>query len=86
MACNQRNTNVFTPPPFRDPLLCSTRQFVGEQSGVLLFDHRIALAVALFQPFAVEHGDVAARVADQLQNPEFRNIPSAPPARTDGAL
>jgi hypothetical protein len=29
---------------------------------------------------------VAARVADQLQNPEFRNIPSAPPARTDGAL
>jgi hypothetical protein len=49
----------------RDPLRYSTRQFVGEQSGVLLFDHRIALAAAPFQPFAVEHGDVAARVPDQ---------------------
>jgi hypothetical protein len=40
-------------------------QFVGKQPVVLFFYDCITLATALFQAFAVEHGDVAACVPNQ---------------------
>ena len=39
--------------------------FGGEQTVILPFDDRIALACVCFQPGAIEYGNVAAAVMDQ---------------------
>src|SRR5450631_2822702 len=41
------------------------RQVIGKQSVVFIFDHRVTLASASLQPGAIEHRDMATRIADQ---------------------
>jgi hypothetical protein len=45
--------------------MCLPSHPCGQQTIVLFFDHRVALAAASLQASAVEYGNVLARVLDE---------------------
>ena len=80
-----------SPPVSVEPwLLCFLGgETVGQQPVELRFDHRVALADALLQFFAVEDGDVAARIVDQsrcLQVARSSRLELTGPGRTMAAV
>jgi hypothetical protein len=56
-------TALLSPPIVAEAQRELCRQSLGKQAVVLLLDHGIALAGALFEPLAIHHRDVAAPVS-----------------------